>query len=94
MYKEVRDVLEEQNIIIDECDMKGVDVLDVSEKTVAILGKTWWPQAAKQEGDKMSQTFPCKLWKQCNERPTVGGVSIWSKNGAASRKGCGQWSND
>ena len=28
------------------------------------------------------------IWKNRNERPNVGGVSIRSRNGAPSRKGC------
>ena len=28
------------------------------------------------------------IWKKRNERPNVGGVSIRSRNGAPSRKGC------
>ena len=28
-------------------------VLGSSEKTIAILGDTWWPRTAKQEGDKV-----------------------------------------
>ena len=35
-----------------------------SEKTIAIVGDTWWPQTAKQEGDKISKTFLCNIWKQ------------------------------
>ena len=34
------------------------------------------------------QTFLCSAWKKRNERPNVGGVSIRSRNGAPSRKGC------
>ena len=35
------------------------------------------------------------VWKQHNERPTVGVVSIKSRNGAASRKeNRDQWSDD
>ena len=47
MYKEERDVLEEEMREIDECDMEEFDTLDSSEKTIAILGDRWWPQAAK-----------------------------------------------
>ena len=28
------------------------------------------------------------IWKKCHERPNVEGVSIRSRNGAPSRKGC------
>ena len=84
MYKEGRDVLEEDmREKIDLCDMEDFNTVDTSEKTVAIL---WWPQAAKQEGGKISKTFLCDLWKQRNESPIVGGISIRRRNGAASRK--------
>ena len=62
--------------------------LDSSEKTIAILGDRWWPQTAKQDGDRISKQFPCNIWKKRNERPNVVGVSIRSRNGAPSRKGC------
>ena len=41
---------------IDECGMDKFDALD-SEKTIAILGYTWWPRKAKQVGDKMNKHF-------------------------------------
>ena len=53
MYKEERDVLVEEMREIDECDMNKLGTLDSSEKTIAILGYKWWPQAAKWEGDKI-----------------------------------------
>ena len=49
MYKEERDVSEEEMRRIDECDMEDFDTLDSSKKTNAILEDRWWPQAAKQE---------------------------------------------
>ena len=55
--KEERDVLEEKMREIDEGGIEGFDTLDSSEKTIAILRDRWWPQAAKQEGDKISKTF-------------------------------------
>ena len=60
----------------------------VLEKTIAILGDRWWLQTAKQDGDRISKQFLCSIWKKRNERPNVGGVSIESRNGAPSRKGC------
>ena len=57
MYKVQRDVLEEETREIDECDMGEFGKLDSSEKTIAILRNRWWPQAAKQEGDKISEKF-------------------------------------
>ena len=72
----------------DECDMEKFDTLDSSEKTIAILGDRWWPRTAKQEGDKIRKTVLCNIRNKRNERRKVGGVSLWSKNGAPSRKGC------
>ena len=73
--------------------MKGFSTLliDSSEKTIATLGDRRWLQAAKQGGDRIranSVYVTYFVWKQRNERPTVGGVSIRSRNGAPSRKGC------
>ena len=48
-------MLEEEKRELDECDMEEFDTLDSSEKTFAILGDGWWPQAAKHEGDKTSK---------------------------------------
>ena len=68
--------------------MEEFGTLESSEKTIAMLGDRWWPQAAKQEGDMISKKNLCDRWKQRNERPIVGGGSIRSRNGAPSRKGC------
>ena len=87
IYKEERDVLEEVRKI-DECGVEKFGTLNSSEKTIAILGDRWWPQTAKQEGDKTSKTFLCNIWKNRNEHPNVGGVSIRSRNGAPSRERC------
>ena len=53
-----------------------------------MIGDRWWPQAAKQEGDKTSKKNLCNIWKQRNERRNVGGASIESMNSAPPRKGC------
>ena len=51
---------------IDECD---------PEKTIAILGDRWWPQTAKQKGDKINKTiFLEDTEKKRKERPNVGGT--------------------
>ena len=72
MYKEERDVVETEMTEIYECDMEEFDTLDSSDKTIAILGDRWWPQAAKQEGYKIGSKFPCcNVWKQRNERPLL-----------------------
>ena len=73
---------------LDVCGMEGFGRLESSEKTIAILGDRWWPQAAKQDGDKISAQFQYNIWKKRTGRPNVGGVSIRSRNGASSRKGC------
>ena len=90
MYKEERDVLEETRQL-DDCDMEKFSTLDNSEKTIAILGDRWWPQKAKQEGDKAGIkknaihgkiTTYQQRWRQGRLlryvrtcRPTVGSVS-------------------
>ena len=70
---------------LDVCDMEGFCRLESSEKTIAILGDNWWPQTAKQDGDRISKRF---IWRKRNERPKDGDVSIRSRNGAPSRKRC------
>ena len=47
---------------IDECDMGKSGTPDSSGKTIAVLGDRWWPQTAKQEGDKTSKKFLCNIW--------------------------------
>ena len=56
---------------IDECDMEKFGTLDSTEETIAILGDRWWPQKAKQEGDKISKNvlYHIYIWSKCNERP-------------------------
>ena len=49
IYNEERGVLREMRKL-DECGMEEFDRLERSEKTIAILGDTWWPQMTKQEG--------------------------------------------
>ena len=56
LYKEERDVLEEMRKF-DECGMEVFGRLDCSEKTIDILGNRWWPQTAKQDGDRISKPF-------------------------------------
>ena len=57
-------------------------------RTIAILGDRWGPQTAKQEVDTISQKLLSIGWKKVNERRNVGGVSIRSRNGGLTRKGC------
>ena len=60
----------------------------VSEKTTAIVGDEWWPQTAKQNGDRTTKHILCDVYKKRNESPNVGGVSIRSMNDVPFRKGC------
>ena len=55
MYNEERDVLKEEMGGMDECDVEEFGILDSGERTIAMLGDRWWPEAAKQEGDKNSK---------------------------------------
>ena len=88
IYQEERDALEEEMRKLGVCDIEEFGRLASIEKTIDIPGGRWWPQTAKKDGDGMSKQFPCIMWKKRNERSNVGGVSIRSKNGAPSPKGC------
>ena len=59
---EERDVLKEARKI-DERGMGKFGTLDRSGKAITILGDRyrWWPQTAKQHGDKISKHFPCNI---------------------------------
>ena len=57
IYKEERDVLEKSMRKIDERSVEKFGTLDCSEKTINILGDRWWPQTAKQQGDKMRKNL-------------------------------------
>ena len=43
---------------------------------------------AKPDGGRISKQLLCSIWKKRTERINVGGVSIRSRNGAPSQKGC------
>ena len=74
---------------LNKSGMKSFDALDSRrEKTISTLEDRWWPQMAKQDGDKICRRFLCNVWKKRNEYLAVGGVSLRSRNGAPSRKGC------
>ena len=88
IYKEERDALEEEMRKLDVCGMEEFCKLESSEKTITILVNRWWPQAAKHDQDRIHKHFLCSIWKKRNERRNVGGVSIRSRNGAPTRKGC------
>ena len=74
IYKEERDVLEEEMRKFDECDMKEFGRPESSAKTIAILGDRWWSQTAKQEGEWIIKQFLRNIWKTRDERPNVGGL--------------------
>ena len=59
--KEERDALEEEMRKSGVCDMEEFGSLESSEKTIAILGDRWWPQAAKQHGDRINKQFLCNI---------------------------------
>ena len=86
MYEEGRDVLEGEMREIDKCNMEEFDTLDSSEKTIAILGGRWCPQVAKQ-GDKTSKSLHV-IYGNNVMGAQLFKVSIRSRNGAPSRKGC------
>ena len=46
---------------LDECDMEEFDRQESSEETIAILGDRWWAQMVKQEGDRISNQFLCRM---------------------------------
>ena len=72
-------------------DAKRARTLDSSEKTIAILGNRWWPQAAKQEGDKISIKSICTVVYGDDVLSTqllIEDVSTRSRKGVPSRKGC------
>ena len=56
---------------IAEGEMEKFGTLNGREKTIAVLGDRWWPQTAKQEGDKMSKKFPCNTWENVMSAQTL-----------------------
>ena len=83
VYKEEQDVLEEELRETDECDLEEFGALDSSEKTIATLKDRWWNRKRIRIATRKTR----HTGKQRNERPTVGCVSIRSRNGAPFRKG-------
>ena len=57
IYKEERDASEKETRRLEECGMAELGRRESSEKTIAIQGDRWWPQTAKQDGDKISKQF-------------------------------------
>ena len=64
--------------------------LDSGEKTNALLGDKWWPQGAKEEGAKISETFTCTIicGNDAMSAQVLQVSLIRGRNGAPSRKGC------
>ena len=91
MYKEERDVLEEGMRRFDECDMEKFGALDSSGKTIAILGDRWWPHAAKQEGDTISNGSYVTYGKKVTSAQMLE-VSLFGV-GTVFRLERGAWSN-
>ena len=60
------------------CDIDGFHELEISEETIAILRERLWPQTAKQSEDGKSKQCKCSLQNNGNERPIVGGVTIYN----------------
>ena len=50
-------MLEEKMRKLDVCDMEGFGRLEGSEKAIVILGNRSWPQTARQDGDRLSNSF-------------------------------------
>jgi len=92
LYKEEWDNLEGEMRGVKEGGMKSFDALDSREQAMAILGDRWWPQTAKQDGDKLYKRFLCNVWKKLNECLNVGIVSIRSRNRSHGTRA--QWSYD
>ena len=55
IQEEERDALEEELRTLDEYDMEEFRRLESSEKTIVVPGDRWWPQTAKQNGDRTSK---------------------------------------
>ena len=64
IFKEERDALEEGMRKLNVRDMEEFGKQESNEKTIAILGDRWWPQTAKQDGDRISKQFLCNIWKK------------------------------
>ena len=69
---------------IDKCDMWVFGALGNGEKTIAVLVDRWWPQTAKQEGDKTSKKFLCNIWVSQLGVGTVLGTVLRLERGALS----------
>ena len=65
LCKVERDALDEEMRKLDERDMEEFGRLESSDKHIAILGDRWWPQTAKQDGDRINKRFLRSTWKRC-----------------------------
>ena len=96
MYKEERDVLEDMETLLEECDMEELGTLDCKEKAMAIPGDRWWPQVRwrNRKGIRLaavSMQFMVDnvtVSAQLLQVPLVllGGASVRSRNRALSRR--------
>ena len=77
-----RDALKEETRTLDACDKFGR--LESSEKTIEIDGGRRW----RNRTIGKANSFHIVYGRSVNARPNVGGISIRSRNGAPSRKGC------
>ena len=60
---------------LDVYDMEEFGRLESSNKAIAILGDNWWPQTAKQDGDRTIKHFPHVInGRSVMSGPNVGGV--------------------
>ena len=92
LYKDERDILDEEMREVKEGGIKSFDALDNREKTIASLGDRCWQQTAKQDGDKICKRFLCNVWKKRNERLNV--LYYESERSSVSQGTRGQWSYD
>ena len=74
---------------IDVCDMEEVGSIESSEKTIAILGDRCGHRRRNRTGIRQAHSFYAIYGRSVMSAQTnVGGVSVRSRNGAPSRKGC------
>ena len=60
IFKEERGALKEMRKS-DVCDMEECGKRESSEKTITLLVDRWWPQTAKQDGDRINKQSLCSI---------------------------------
>ena len=80
-------MLEGETRDVSEGGMKSFDALDRWEKKIAILEINGDQRRRNRTGIRYVEGS-CVVWKKRNEYLVVGGVSVRSRNGDPSRKGC------